>query len=96
MLFEPEHYGHRLSQELSDHITSHTGKNDRFEVVGKLENISESTLRQVVYRQISLTEKNALAVIELMKLAHQNIVKGEVKFRQDKTYFEEKLQLVEH
>lgn len=71
MLFTQNDYGTPISQELSDILKNHTTKDDRANVSIET-GVSFSTIRDVVYRNNSLTESNAVAIEKLLLIAKGN------------------------
>ena len=94
MLFEEKHFGKVISEELSKKIRAHTGVDDRF-IASAITDVSESLVRQVIFRRAVLTEKNSIAVIEMLRLALENSRKKISTARESIEYFEEQLNLVE-
>lgn len=85
MLFEGKHYGNPVSEKLSNYLRKYTDKFDRANVATKT-GIGTSTIRDVVLRTNSLTEKNSKAIIELMRIAVKNCtnrIKGASEVKED-------------
>lgn len=71
MLFDKDNYGKPISEKLSEYLRDWTDKQDRADVSRETK-IGLSTVRDVVYRNNSLTEENSKAILELMKIAVKN------------------------
>lgn len=71
MLFEQEHFGKRISVQLSDILLAHTSEKD---VAAAAENagISHSIVDKVKRRKNSLTKDNSEAITELCRIAFRN------------------------
>ena len=67
-MFKPDDFGKPISQELSDTLREYTTKDDRADVSIKT-GVSISTIRDVTYRNNSLTESNSRAIIMLASKA---------------------------
>jgi len=71
MINDSENYGKPISEELSTYLKEYTDNNDRANVAAKT-GVSISTIRDVTYRNNNLTESNAVAILELMRIAVAN------------------------
>lgn len=71
MLFDKDSYSKPISEKLSEYLRDWTNKQDRADV-SRITKIGLSTIRDVVYRNNSLTEENSKAIVELMKIAVVN------------------------
>jgi cyanate lyase len=67
-----EQFGSPISEELSNLLTKYTNRDDWADV-SRSKGVGSSTIRDVVYRRNSLTESNSKAIIELIRVAIQNI-----------------------
>lgn len=75
MLFEPEHYGLPISEQLSEYLKANTNSND-IAIASSKTGVSMSTIRYVAhYRTNALTEENSVAIVEMVKLAIENCKK---------------------
>lgn len=70
-MFKPEEFGKPISQELSETLREYTSKDDRSDVSTKT-GISLSSIRDVMYRNNSLTESNSRAIVMLSAIAKDN------------------------
>lgn len=70
-LFDKEHYGKPISEKLSDYLKKYTNSNDRANAA-TISGVGTSTIRDVMYRNNSLTEENSKGIIELMRIAIKN------------------------
>lgn len=70
-LFETEHFGKPISAELSKYLLTYTNKADRAQVAIDT-SVGLSTIRDVVYRSNTLTQKNSEGIVELMRIAVHN------------------------
>jgi len=85
MINSPENYGKPISEELSTYLKEYTDNNDRANVAAK-SRVGISTIRDVTYRNNNLTETNAEAITELMKIAIincQNRIQYSKKVKKD-------------
>lgn len=91
MLFNKEHFGKRISDELSQILRKNTNQYDRMECA-TANDISESSLRQIVYRMHSLSYNNHQAVIDLMRKALSNIRENKHLLDQSEDFLLEELE----
>ena len=70
-MFTAEDFGKPISKELSETLREYTSKDDRSNVSAQT-GVSVSTLRDVVYRNNSLTESNSRAIVMLASIAKVN------------------------
>ncbi|GAB1856762.1 hypothetical protein MHTCC0001_15980 [Flavobacteriaceae bacterium MHTCC 0001] len=70
-VFTNEDYGELIGEQLSKYLKKTTDVNDRVRVHKKT-GVGTSTIRDVVYRRNRLTKDNAIAIVELIKIAKQN------------------------
>jgi len=61
-----------ISVKISEHLKDFTSKDDRADVISKVNGVSSSTLRDLVYRGNSVTEYNLPALKLLLIKACQN------------------------
>jgi len=71
MINSEENYGKPISEQLAEYLKTYTDNNDRANVAAKT-GVSISTIRDVTYRANNLTESNAVAIVELMRVAVAN------------------------
>lgn len=62
--------GKFINQELSDYLKEYTSKYDRLDVA--TDTVSVYTLKEITYRNRTITEENRPVFIELVKLAVKN------------------------
>jgi len=72
-LFEAKDFGQPITQELSNYLRHYTNHKDRANVSNNT-GMGPSTIRDVAYRQNSLTEANSVAITELARVAVSNSV----------------------
>lgn len=72
---EQDNYGKPISEKLSKYLKKHTTNEDRANVSIST-GVGTSTIRDVVYRNNSLTEKNSVAIEELMRFAIKNCMRS--------------------
>ncbi|MEH0007613.1 MAG: hypothetical protein V6Z82_02700 [Flavobacteriales bacterium] len=72
-LFKKRHFGKPISGQLSAYLIGHTSCLDRSKASVKTE-VSTSTIRDVIYRRNPVTENNARAIVELMRIAVHNCI----------------------
>jgi hypothetical protein len=70
-ILKNEKFGCAISDGLSTHLRSYTSNKDWADVSIK-QQVSTSTIRDVIYRKNSLTENSSKAIIELVKIAKSN------------------------
>jgi len=70
-MFTADDYGKPISQELSETLREYTSKDDRSDVSTQT-GVSLSSIRDVMYRNNSLTESNSRAIIMLSAIAKEN------------------------
>jgi len=70
-LFDTEHYGKIISEQLADYLNKYTTASDRANV-SEATGVGVTTLRNIVYRTNNLTENNSIGVLELMRTAIAN------------------------
>ncbi len=70
-LFEEHHFGKPISEELSRYITKHTSTNDRADVA-RHTGVGTSTIRDTCYGASSVSKRNSVAIIEMMRKAVYN------------------------
>ena len=76
MIESKEFLGKLISEELSDYLRKYTNKFDRIKVSEMTGiNSGTSTIREVIYRNVNLTESNSKAIKELMRIAIKNCMK---------------------
>ena len=90
MLFEPHHHGKLISEQLSDYLRNFTTTQDRAVIADKM-NVSTSIIRDVVFRTRTLTENNAPAIVELMRVAIYNSTQNIHKAKEAKKYLQKQL-----
>lgn len=89
-LFEEHHFGKPISQELSRYITKHTSKNDRADV-SRLTGVGTSTIRDTCYGASSVSKRNSVAIIEMMRKAVYNCTHKINSALQAKSFLEAQL-----
>lgn len=87
-LFTPQYYGKPISTQLSEYLKVYTSSKDRTEV-SRSSGVSVSTLRDIIYSGNSISEKNAPAMLTLMKIAVRNCTKSIEKAKEFQVYYEE-------
>lgn len=75
-----------ISEELSDYLKTYTTTNDWANTSIKTK-VGTSTIRDVIYRYNSLSEKNSKAIIELVSIANDNANKSIGEARKAVTFF---------
>lgn len=71
MLFEEDHYGKLISNELSEYLKEWTTSHDRIEVAEQSD-LSKSLIESVMRRDRSLTKSNSIGIVNLMRKAIHN------------------------
>lgn len=72
MLLPNEQFGSPISDDLSALLIKYTSRDDWADV-SRSKAVGSSTIRDVVYRRNSLTESNSKAIVELVRVAVNNI-----------------------
>lgn len=79
-----------ISTKLSDYLKKYAGSKEWGDVSNQV-GISTSTIRNLVYRQVPITEGNKEAVIELMKVAIKNAMKSKSEDSEVELFIKETL-----
>jgi len=90
MLFTKDHYGLPISQKLSNYLTSNLSEHNYANVATKT-GVGLSTIKYVAKRTNVLTERNAVAIIDLMRIAIHNCEHKMFMAKEAKDYLTTKL-----
>lgn len=75
-ILKGEQYGIAISEELSEMLKKYTDNGDQANVTISLRSegvsVGTSSIKGVIYRNNSLTETNALAIVKMVEIAKQN------------------------
>lgn len=91
MLFEQEHYGKPISEQLSDYLKTNTTNND-IAIISEQTGVSMSTIKYVMYRTNSLTEANSGAIVEMVRKAIYNCKSKIEESMKAKTFLEDQME----
>ncbi|MFS4455249.1 hypothetical protein [Maribacter sp. 2304DJ31-5] len=84
-MFNTNHYGKPIDEQLSTTLRRNTTKEDYANVASST-SISFSTIRDVVYRTNSLTKGNSRAIKALIKIALDNALAKQLQAEGDKKF----------
>lgn len=85
-VFENIHFGNLISDKLSNYLKEHTSTSDRMQISIDT-GISLSNINYVIRRVNTLSVKNSVAILELMRIAVINCTNEMAKNKQAKRYF---------
>ena len=88
MIGDPEFLNKVISIELAEYLKKHTQSFEWHDAAAKAK-ISFSTVRNLVYRIVPITEGNKDAVIELMKVAIKNAMLSRENDTKAETFIEQ-------
>ena len=87
-LFTPNYYGKPISEKLEDYLKTFTTVNDRKQAAKKT-GVSASTIRGIIYEGNSISENNAVAMLEVARTAIHNCTQSLHKAKQAREFFED-------